>query len=112
MIIEISCSADESRAMLHCSQEASLNMRPPVLCAQTIVDHDPRMGAQSGPSRLDRGAAGRQKYSAGADKRPDDTGERHSIHNLAEREAKAAKAERQEARELGNPQRSHASAGG
>jgi hypothetical protein len=53
MIIEISCSADESRAMLHCSQEASLNMRPPVLCAQTIVDHDPRMGAQSRPSRLD-----------------------------------------------------------
>ena len=41
MIIEISCSADESRAMLHCSQEASLNVRPPVLCAHTIVEHDP-----------------------------------------------------------------------
>src|SRR5215470_16483128 len=47
MIIEISCSADESRAMLHCSQEASLNVHPPVSCARTIVDHDPRIGAPS-----------------------------------------------------------------
>jgi hypothetical protein len=31
--------------MLHCSQEASLNLRPPMLCAWTIADHDPRIGA-------------------------------------------------------------------
>ena len=43
----ISCSADESRAMLHCSQETSLNVRPPMLCARTIADHDRRIGAPS-----------------------------------------------------------------